>query len=227
MSQLQIKPEDILKQYPAKSKHQKQGFLQELKLYVQSLGYSAVVDSERFGIRNLVVGNVQQSKFILTCGSSLSGLSAWLEILRTVPQNQRHKVCFVFLGGFFGGYFFCRKYKLETDQVLLIHLSHVGEGNHLRMYPSKLLKKNRMRLTSLYRACGYFGTRDLLVEEKKIPFFLKYFSFFPYAVTLRALYDRKKGLGYNPKTKDTALDNTNVNILRAALTTFICCDEVN
>ena len=67
----------------------------------------------------------------------------------------------------------------------------------------------------------------LLVEEGKKPLFLNINPVFPYTVTICALQKRKKKYLYPRKTKDTAQDTTNVNILRAALTTYLCCSEVN
>ena len=52
---------------------------------------------------------------------------------------------------------------------------------------------------------------------------------FPCGVGICALRKGKLGLylGRIHTHKDTILEETNVNILRAALTTFICRDEVN
>ena len=217
------KPEDILIQYPAKNKAEKQAFLESVQKYVQSLGYLSIMEKDRY----LVIGNMQQAKFFVISGTALSGLSAWLEMIHTFPENQRHKVCFVFCDGRRGLSSLYRTYGREIANRLVIHLHHVGDGNHLRLFPTKQLKENRLRLTSLYRGCGYFGPRDLLVSEEKIPRCLKPYVCFPYAVTICALYTHKKHFRHNHKTKNTALDTTNVNILRAALTTFLCCDEVN
>ena len=159
------KPEDILIQYPAKNKVGKQKLLESVQEYVQFLGYPVRMEKER----QLVIGNMHQAKFFVFSGTALSGLSAWLEILHTFPENQRHKVCFIFCDGRRGISSFCRTYGKEIADRLVIHLHHVGDGNHLRLFPTKQLKENRLRLTSLYRACGYFGPRDLLVSEEKIP----------------------------------------------------------
>ena len=217
------KPEDILIQYPAKNKAGKQKVLESVQEYVQSLGYPVRIEKDQ----HLVIGNMQQAKFFVLSGTALSGLAAWLEMLRTFPENQRHKVCFIFCDGRKGISSFYKTHGKEIADCLVIHLHHVGDGNHLRLFPTKQLKENRLRLTSLYRACGYFGPRDLLVSEEKIPRRLKPYACFPYAVTICALYTHKKHFQYNHKTRNTALDTTNVNILRAALTTFLCCDEVN
>jgi hypothetical protein len=221
------KTEDLLAQYPAKTKFQKQKLQENVQSFAQDLGYSVMIEKGSFGCQNLLIGNPKQAKFYIASGNALSGLAAWLETIRTFPENQRNKVCFLLLDGKTGASFFRKNYPEETESRLLINLNHVGDGNHLRMYPTKRLKENRLRLTSLYRACGYCGTRDLLVSEEKPSKYQKPYPCFPYAITVCAVQAHKKRLRYIHKTKDTALDTTNVNILRAALTTFLCCDEVN
>ena len=227
MTQLPIKPEDILEQYPAGTGSHKQKFLQDVQSYAESLGYAACLEQYSANCCNLVIGNVQNARYLLTSGRALSGLAAWLEILRTFPENQRDKVCFLLLDGKSRAFRFHKKYREEMENRLVIDLNHVGDGEHLRIYPSRKLKENRVRLTSFYRICGYFGNRDMLVADGKRPILLKSFSCFPYCATVCALQSHKKRLRYHHSSRHTALDNTNVNILRAALTTFICRDEVN
>ena len=188
--------------------------------YAEYQGYFPAMESG-----TILIGDPTEADYFLSCGTAASGVVAWLEILRTFPENQRHKVCFLLSENKAGFSACCKKY--ETAGKLLIHLDHVGDGNHMRMYPSKKLVADRVLLTSLYRACGYFGCRELLVEEGKKPLFLNINPVFPYTVTICALQKRKKKYLYPRKTKDTALDTTNVNILRAALTTYLCCSEVN
>lgn len=219
---------DILRKYTASgTKAQKQAFRDAVCSYAEKLGYPVLTEQGSLGSENLVIGNPRQARYLLAAGKARSGVAAWLEILRTFPENQRHKVCFLLFDGKRGASSYGKNHRTETDKQLLIELDHVGDGSHMRMFSSKPLKRNRVRLTSLYRACGYFGSRDLLMEEKKKPLNLKPCGCFPYSVTVCALQDHKKRMHYNHKTRDTALDKTNINILRAALTTFICCDEVN
>jgi len=216
-------PMDIPKQFPVrKTKAQRKQFQNAVQSYLEKLGYTVTMESG-----NLLVGNPTQAKYLLACGNAGSGISAWLEILRTFPANQRQKVCFLLFDGKYGISSYRRMHRQETDRQLLLHIDHVGDGHHMRMFPTKNLKQDIVRLTSLYPVCGYFGSRDLLVEENKRPLLLKGYSGFPYAVTICALQDHKKRMRYHSRTKDSAFDETNVNILRAALTTFLCCDEVN
>lgn len=162
-----------------------------------------------------------------------SGVVTLLEILRTLPENQRHKVCFVLFdleeAGMIGSASYRKAHRAASDHQIVLNLDCVGDGDHLRLFPSKALKQDRKKLTSLYKACGYFGKKDLLVHEKGFAVYPSDQMHFPYGVGICALNKSKHGL-YVEKIhtpKDTALDETNVNILRAALTSFICCDAVN
>ena len=162
-----------------------------------------------------------------------SGVVTLLEILRTLPENQRDKVCFVLFdleeAGLLGSAAYRKRHKKASSRQIVLNLDCVGEGDHLLMFPTKALKKNRKRLTSLYRACGYFGKKSLLVHEKGFSIYPSDQMHFPYGVGICALKESKYGL-YLSRIHthgDTVLEETNVNILRAALTSFICCDEVN
>lgn len=159
-----------------------------------------------------------------------SGVITLLEIARTMPENQRHKVCFVLFDleetGLLGSASYRKAHKQATNQQLVLNLDCVGDGDHLLMFPTKGLKKNRKKLTSLYKACGYFGKKSLLLHEKGFSVYPSDQANFPYGVGICALRPSKFGLyvGRIHTKKDTILEETNINILRAALTTFICCD---
>ncbi len=161
-----------------------------------------------------------------------SGVIALLEIARTLPQKQRDKVCFVLFdleeAGMIGSASYRKAHKKATDSQLVLNLDCVGDGDHIRMFPTKKLKKNRKKLTSLYKACGYFGKKNVLVQEKGFCVYPSDQTNFPYGVGICALHKGKMGLflGRIHTENDTILEQTNVNILRAALTTLITCGAV-
>lgn len=169
----------------------------------------------------------------VNANDNTSGVVTLLEIARTLPENQRHKVCFVLFdleeAGLIGSASYRKKHKKVSDNQIVLNLDCVGDGDHLVMFPTKQLRKNRKKLTSLYKACGYFGKKSLLVHEKGVFLYPSDQKHFPYGVGICALHKQKKILYMSRihTSKDTVLEETNVNILRAALTTFICCDEVN
>lgn len=305
-------PIDVLKQFPVrKNKVQKQAFRTAVQAYGEKMGYPVMVEKGSFGACNLLLGNPEKAKYLVTahydtCASMLlpnfitpcnvmiyllyqfglvflmvigagtagvaagflfgseavkwislavywllllllilgpanrnnandntSGVVTLLEIARTLPENQRHKVCFVLFdleeAGLIGSASYRRKHKKASNNQIVLNLDCVGDGDHLRMFPTKQLRKNRRKLASLYRACGYFGKKSLLVHEKGAAVYPSDQKHFPYGVGICALDQRKKILYMSRihTKRDTVLEETNVNILRAALTTFICCDEVN
>lgn len=159
-----------------------------------------------------------------------SGVVTVLEIARTLPENQRHKVCFVLFdleeAGLVGSASYYKKHKKAARNQLVLNLDCVGDGDHLMMFPTKTLKKDRKKLTSLYKACGYFGKKSLLVHEKGFSYYPSDQKHFPYGVGICALNKKKKTLYLSRihTPKDMVLDETNVNILRAAISSFITCD---
>lgn len=300
---------DVLRLFPVrKSKKQKQAFRDSVCDYVQSLGYSVTVENGSFGSRNVVMGDPEKAKYLVTAhydtcaampfpnflmpcnllifilhqmvlwlgiilvsavlgaisgvilgeifvapvsclvlfgiidlmligpanrnnsNDNTSGVVTLLEILRTMPENQRNKVCFVLFdleeAGLIGSSSYRKLHKKASDGQLVLNLDCVGDGDHLMMFPTKELSKNRKKLTSLYKACGYFGKKSLTVHEKGFSVYPSDQMVFPYGVGICALKKSRFGLyiGKIHTSKDTVLEETNVNILRAALTSFICCD---
>ena len=60
-------PYDILTAHPVrKKKIQKEQFRQEVQDYLQTLGYSANVESGSFGSKNLVIGDPDRAKYLVT-----------------------------------------------------------------------------------------------------------------------------------------------------------------
>lgn len=319
-------PMDIVKEFPIRrSKTQKQKFRDAVQFYFQQLDYTSQVEEGLFGSRNVVIGDPEKAKYLVTAhydtcarlpfpnlltpfnpvlfvlyqllialltllpaiilgifsvflvfffvqgtveeiqnaayfafmgrylpiavlnmvmlyfgpanrhnaNDNTSGVITLLEIARSLPVNQRHKVCFVLFDleekGLWGSRSHRRAYKEATDRQLVLNLDCVGDGDAIRMFPTKKLKKDRRQLTSLYKACGYVGRKSVLVHEKGFGFNPSDHKHFPYGVGICALRKNKLCyyLGRIHTKRDTLLDETNVNILRAALTTFLCCDEVN
>lgn len=304
---------EILHQFPVrKSKMQKQAFREAVCGYARNLNYSAYVEKGSWGSQNIVIGNPEGARYLVTAhydtcarllfpnwvtpcnlaafwlyqilisililvppfligaaaawltgrlwmgytlgyilvivilammlfgpanphnaNDNTSGVVAVLEILRTMPENQRSKVCFVLFDleevGMIGSSSYRKQHKRATDGQLVLNFDCVGDGNHLRMFPTKALRKAPQKLTALDKVCGYFGGKSLLVQEKGRFFYPSDQMVFPYGVGICALNKGKFGLylGKIHTAKDTVLEETNINILRAALTSFICCDAVN
>ena len=159
-----------------------------------------------------------------------SGVVTLLEIAKSMPGNQRKKVCFVLFdleeAGLIGSASYRKAHKSQTDRQMVLNLDCVGDGDYLTLFPTKRLKKDRKRLKSLYKACGYFGKKSILVHEQGFSFYPSDQANFPWGVGICALNKRGKTLYLSRihSKKDTILERTNVNLLRAALITYICRD---
>ncbi len=303
-------PMEVLTQFPVrKTKAQKQRFRDAVQSYGGKLGYSVSIEKGRFGCRNIILGDTENARYLVTAhydtcarlpfpnyltpcnfwaylgyqllisllllvlpicfwvlaaflsdvedalsiigylllwgellliyigpanqynaNDNTSGVVTLLEIARTMPENQRDKVCFVLFdleeAGLIGSGAYRKAHKTATDRQLVLNLDCVGDGDYIRMFPTKKLKKDRRQLTSLYKACGYFGKKSILVYETGFSVYPSDQKHFPYGVGICALRMGKQGLSLSRihTPKDTILEETNVNLLRAALTTFMCRD---
>ena len=197
------------------------GILAGLLIHERLLG--VVIDVGVFAMLALMlIGPANPSNV----NDNTSGVVTDLEIDRSLPVIHRNKVCFVLFdleeAGLWGSASYRKTHKKATNGQLVINLDCVGDGDHIRMFPTKKLKKDRKKLTSFYKACGYFGKKDILVHEKGFSVYPSDQGNFPYGVGICALRDSKFGLylGRIHTPKDTQLDITNVNLLRAAIATY-------
>ncbi len=212
-------PMDVRRKFPArKTLEQKQAFRDAVLSYAREQGYPV---ETRNG--SILLGNPESAAYLVTAYCSItSAVITLLEIARTMPVNQRNKVCFAILD---------RKRELsrlllkEKTQMVL-NLEEVGWGNHIRLMPTGKLKTDRKKLTAFYKACGYFGNKDILVLEKGLVFSGIQRLRFPVGVSIRCMKQGKL-VAYPERIPEGTdpIDEINVNILRAALTTFIACDS--
>ena len=60
-------PIDVLKQFPIrKNKKQKQAFRDAVESYAESLGYPVTIEKRRFSASNVVIGNPETAKYLVT-----------------------------------------------------------------------------------------------------------------------------------------------------------------
>ena len=157
-----------------------------------------------------------------------SGVVTLLEIARSLPENQRSKVAFVLFdleeAGLWGSASYRKAHKAKTDQQIILNLDCVGDGDEVMLFPTKRLKKDKAKLNSLRPVCGQFGKKSIALREKGFTQYPSDQKNFPYGVGIAAFH-RKRGIGlYCSRihtSRDTILEVTNVNLLRAALITLI------
>lgn len=157
-----------------------------------------------------------------------SGVVTLLEIARTLPEAHRHKVCFVLFDleekGLKGSAAYRKAHKAATENQLVLNLDCVGDGDHILLMPMKKTRRDEELIRQLKHLGGWFERKQILVIDKGFCAYNSDHKNFPNAVGIGAFNMKGKHFILDKiHTKhDTNLDMTNVNLLRAALTTFIC-----
>ena len=156
-----------------------------------------------------------------------SGVVTVLEIARTLPQLHRDKVCFVLFdleeAGLIGSASYSKAHKKQTGNQLVLNLDCVGDGDTIMLFPTKKLRKDEKRMSKLRTLRGSFGEKRLDIREKGFAVYPSDQGNFPYGVGICALRKGPVGLylGRIHTKRDTILEQTNVNLLRSALTSLI------
>lgn len=157
-----------------------------------------------------------------------SGVVTVLEIMRSLLTAHRDKVCFVLFdleeAGLIGSANYRKAHKKVSEKQLVLNLDCVGDGDEIWFFPSKKLKKDAEKMAMLKRCSGWFGPKCIRIHEKGFSQYPSDHIHFPYGVGIGAFH-QKKGIGpYLTRihtAKDTVLEETNVNILRACIATLI------
>lgn len=158
-----------------------------------------------------------------------SGVVTLLEIVKTMPQAHRNKVAFVLFdleeAGLVGSAAYRKTHKKQTDHQVILNLDCVGDGDEIVMFPTSKLNKDANTMTSLDSISRYCGEKRLYLHKKGFALCPSDQANFPKAVGIMA-FRRAKGIGLYCNrihtNRDTILEQTNVNILRAAITSLIC-----
>lgn len=162
-----------------------------------------------------------------------SGVVTVFEIARSMPAFARNKVCFVLFdleeAGLLGSSFYKKKHIHQVAHQLVLNLDCVGDGNEIVMFPTKKLKTNACYMNTLRRVTGTWGQKQIRIREKGFAYYPSDQKHFPNGVGIAAFHrSRWAGLylGRIHTKKDTILEETNVNILRAAIISLIICSAV-
>lgn len=173
------------------------------------------------GIALMMIGPANPSN------ANTSGVVTLLEIAKSLPEKDRKNVCFVLFdleeAGLIGSASHRKAHKKASDSQMVLNLDCVGDGDEILFFPAARLKKDKRRLASLEKICGQFGKKVISVCSKGFSIYPSDQGHFPYGVGICALNRGKAGLYLSRihTPRDTVLDETNVNILRAAIITLI------
>ena len=175
------------------------------------------------GIALMMIGPANPSN----ANDNTSGVVTLLEIAKSLPEKDRKNVCFVLFdleeAGLIGSASYRKAHKKVSDSQMVLNLDCVGDGDEILFFPAARLKKDKRRLASLEKICGQFGKKVISVCSKGFSIYPSDQGHFPYGVGICALNRGRAGLYLSRihTPKDTVLDETNVNILRAAIITLI------
>ena len=178
----------------------------------------------------LLVGPANKSN----ANDNTSGVVTVLEIARSMPELHRDKVCFVLFdleeAGLIGSGSYRKAHKAESENQIVLNLDCVGDGDHIIFFPTKKAKKNEQLMQQIHRIGGWFDKKHISLKKDGFYTYPSDQKHFPLGVGIAAFH-KKKRIGYYVAKihtkKDTVLETTNVNLLRAALTTLICGEAVN
>ena len=167
-----------------------------------------------------------------TANDNTSGVVTLLEIAASMPQNLREKVCFVLFdleeAGLIGSSSYRKAHKTATQKQIVLNMDCVGDGDHLVFFPVKKAKKNGSVMNALRKLLGRFGQKEITLHEKGFAYYPSDQRNFPNGIGIAA-FRKAKGVGLYcgriHTARDTVLDPTNVNILRAAVISLISADE--
>ena len=175
------------------------------------------------GIALMMIGPANPSN----ANDNTSGVVTLLEIAKSLPEKDRKNVCFVLFdleeAGLIGSASHRKAHKKASDSQMVLNLDCVGDGNEILFFPAARLKKDKRRLAPLEKIIGEFGKKSISVCSKGFSIYPSDQGHFPYGVGICALNRGRAGLYLSRihTPKDTVLDETNVNILRAAIITLI------
>lgn len=163
-----------------------------------------------------------------TANDNTSGVVTVLEIMGSLPENMRDRVCFVLFdleeAGLLGSASYRKTHKAATDRQIVLNMDCVGDGDEIFLIPGKTLRKNDGYMAKLQRIAGTWGKKSLAVHKEGFVFYPSDHVHFPKGVAIAA-FQRNKLLGcYYGRIhthRDMILDRTNVNILRTALISLI------
>ena len=178
----------------------------------------------------MLVGPANQNN----ANDNTSGVVTLLEIARSVPINFRQDVCLVLFdleeAGLIGSLSYRKAHKKQTDHQIILNLDCVGDGDEIVMFPTKAMKQDTAKMDALRKITGAFGTKSIAIRDSGFAYYPSDQKHFPYGVGIAALRRSKWAGLYLSRIhtkKDTILEETNVNILRAAIVTLVTCHAAN
>ena len=153
-----------------------------------------------------------------TANDNTSGVITLCELLGTLTESERSKVCFVFFdheeSGLIGSAYFRSKYKKVMKDKLLINFDCVSDGNTVLIAPSKGARKDHEAL--LKRCFRPSGKKSIEFVNAEKVYYPSDQAGFKKSVAVAAL-KYKFPIGYYMDrihtSRDTVFDKENIKLL--------------
>ena len=125
-----------------------------------------------------------------TANDNTSGVATLLSIMDSLPENQRHKVCFVLFdleeSGLLGSASYRKAHKAATNRQIVLNMDCVGDGDELVLIPNKKLRKQEPAMAKLRKLSGSWGRKSLTIHEKGVAIYPSDQANFPNGVAVAA-----------------------------------------
>lgn len=153
-----------------------------------------------------------------------SGVVALLETARSLPEDQRGRVCFVLFdleeAGLVGSASYRRLHRKAVERQIVLNMDCVGDGDEIMLFPTKKLARDEAKMSLLEQLCCRKGEKSVTLHRKGFSVYPSDQRNFPYGLGVAA-FRRNKHVGlYCGRIhtgRDTILEEENINILRDSL----------
>lgn len=161
-----------------------------------------------------------------TANDNTSGVVTLCELMETLPEDQKDKVCFIFFDheetGLIGSHRFRRKNKQLAKEKLLINFDCVSDGDYLLLAASKAAREKYGQRF----AAAFTGNEEktVLLDNLEKIYYPSDHAGFQVALAAAAL-KKKSVVGYYMDrihtSKDTVFDEKNITLLCEGVQRFL------
>ena len=158
-----------------------------------------------------------------------SGILTLLNLAQGLQKIHRKKICFVLFDGkqtgFIGSYSYKKLHAEAVKRQICLDLNDVSSGNQIYLFQGKGMKRDSVKRNRLKSISGYFGKK--LIYSPGRGLCVSDYLLFPYGVGICSADKKVKNLFLKRRNGKTSIpDQTNVNLLHAAILSFCSCNAV-
>lgn len=158
-----------------------------------------------------------------------SGILTLLNLAEGLQRLHRKKVCFVLFDGkqtgFIGSYSYRKLHPDGFKRQICLDFNDVSAGDQIYLFPGKGMRADPDMKKKLKALSGYYGKKLMYCPSRG--FCVSDYLLFPYGVGICSADKRIRNLFLKRnRRKNAPKDQTNVNLLHAAILSFCSCNAV-